>query len=61
MIKLLKPQKVNRPKILSFSVHSFLSNLIYLDTKDMSNLILSYSNSKGDKLNPFYRVNHADR
>jgi len=60
MIKLLEGQEVNRPKILSLSLHIFLSNLIYLAIKHMSNLIpkmsnliLSYSKSNGDKLNPY--------
>lgn len=60
MIKLLKAKKVNALRILSFSVHSFLSNLMYLAMKHMSNLIpkmsnliLSYSNPNGDELNPY--------
>ena len=58
MIKLLKAKKVNRPKVLSFSVHSLLSNLMYLAIEHMSNLILgmnnlilSYTNPNGDGLN----------
>ena len=61
MIKLLKPQKVNWSKILTSSVHLFLSNLIYIAIKrmsnlipKMSNLILSLSKDNREEANPFW-------